>query len=294
MVKSELICPICGRELETLPGGFRCKNRHTFDRAAKGYTNFLLPSQTKGKIPGDNKQMVDARRDFLDLGLYRLLSDTLNREAIRWLRAEGIASPRILDAGCGEGYYTAGLRAALDEAGIGGSMVGMDISKFALAAACRRTRGVEWGVASLFEMPVENGWADLLLNIFAPYSEEEFGRVLRKNGLLIMVFPGPRHLYGLKEILYEVPYENDVKHYQLKDFTFTGRVTVGDTVTVTGAQNIQNLFSMTPYYWKSSPEASARLARQESLVTEIQFDLLFYRKEKNPGKRKMPGREGKK
>lgn len=292
MKKSDFICPVCGRGLEEQKWGFRCRAGHSFDRSARGYTNFLLPSQTKGKIPGDNKQMVDARRDFLELGLYRLLSDTLNREVLRWAQSRPEREKKILDAGCGEGYYTARLQEAMEAAGQPGRILGFDISKFALAAAGRRTRRVQWAAASLFELPVENGWADLAVNIFAPYSEAEFGRVLHKDGLLIMVFPGPRHLYGLKEILYDKPYENDVKHYVLKDFSFTGRVTVGDTVTVEGKQNIQNLFSMTPYYWKTSPEAAQRLQALEALTTEIQFDLLFYHKDRNPGRQK-PGREAK-
>lgn len=286
MHKSDYICPVCRKRLGETGWGYRCPAGHSFDRSAKGYTNFLLPAQTKGKIPGDNRQMVNARRDFLNLGLYRLLSDTLDSEILRWAGRQPDKTLRVLDAGCGEGYYTSRLEEALRAEGYDPRVLGFDISKFALMAACARSRRVQWAVASLFELPVEAGWADLAVNIFAPYSEEEFGRVLHQDGMLVMVFPGPRHLYGLKSFLYEEPYENEVKNYQLKGFSFTGRVTVGDSIRVVGAQNIQNLFSMTPYYWKTSLEAANRLKELTELETEIQFDLLFYRKKSSPGRGK--------
>lgn len=292
MHKSDYVCPVCRKRLSELSWGYRCPAGHAFDRSAKGYTNFLLPSQTRGKIPGDSRQMVAARRDFLNLGLYRLLSDTLNGQVLRWAGQQPPGTLKILDAGCGEGYYTSRMEEALREKGYTARVLGFDISKFALMAAARRSGRVQWAAASLFDLPVETGWADLAVNIFAPYSEEEFGRVLRRDGVLIMVFPGPRHLYGLKEFLYERPYENDVKNYRLKGFSFTGRVTVGDRMRVEGTQNIQNLFSMTPYYWKTSPEAAGRLKELDTLETEIAFDLLFYRKEKPSGKGENK-REGK-
>ena len=64
-----LICPICKSRLEQEERRFACKNGHSFDLAAAGYLHLLPSNRMRAKIPGDNKQMVQARRDFLSKGL---------------------------------------------------------------------------------------------------------------------------------------------------------------------------------------------------------------------------------
>lgn len=42
--------------------------------------------------------------------------------------------------------------------------------------------------------------------------------MLRPDGQFIMVIPLENHLYGLKEAIYEKPYRNEVKPYELDGF----------------------------------------------------------------------------
>ena len=42
-----------------------------------------------------------------------------------------------------------------------------------------------YAVASVFELPVRDGCADGVLNIFAPCAEEEYCRVLKDGGVLV-------------------------------------------------------------------------------------------------------------
>ena len=49
-------------------------------------------------------------------------------------------------------------------------------------------------------------------------------------------------------------------------------------ITVNGRENIEALFSMTPYYWKTDVEGGERLRALDVLETEIKFDFLVYRK----------------
>ena len=61
--------------------------------------------------------MVNARREFLEKGFYRPMADELAREvSAAFSGAEG--EVRLLDAGCGEGYYTRILYDGLQAAGI--------------------------------------------------------------------------------------------------------------------------------------------------------------------------------
>ena len=49
-------------------------------------------------------------------------------------------------------------------------------------------------------------------------------------------------------------------------------------ITVEGAENIEALFSMTPYYWKTDVAGGERLRRLDTLQTEIKFRFLVYRR----------------
>ena len=125
----ELLCPVCGGVLAQGEKVEHCPSGHSFDRAKSGYVNLLVARQS-GAQHGDDKEMVRARRAFLDGGWYALLRDALCSAAVRHAPAEGTVD--LLDAGCGECYYTAAVAAALRAAGKRVSAAGADISRDAL------------------------------------------------------------------------------------------------------------------------------------------------------------------
>lgn len=270
---NDLRCPVCGEMLGKREKSYVCPQGHTFDKAASGYVNLLLSNKMHAKTPGDSKAMMIARRDFLNNGYYQVLSDAINS----WFRGH-LSKPfvKIVDAGCGEGYYTARLQTSLEENGQGNCVIGFDLSKAGLQIAAKRNKKVTYAVASLFDMPLLDHCADAMINLFAPYSEKEFHRVLKKDGILIMVVPLPRHLFGLKEVLYEKPYENEVKQLSLEGFAPLERIQVSDVIEVEGQQQIQNLFCMTPYYWHTPRDAAEKLQRYDHIRTEIGFELLIF------------------
>ena len=100
-------CPLCGSPLTQEERGCICPARHSFDRAAAGYVHLLPPNRMHSKAPGDDREMVAARAAFLERGYYAPL-----RQALEELVLEASAhleGPVLLDSGCGEGYYTAGM-----------------------------------------------------------------------------------------------------------------------------------------------------------------------------------------
>lgn len=115
--------------------------------------------------------------------------------------------------------------------------------------------------------------------MFSPLAEKEFLRVLKKGGVFIYAVPGERHLWGLKEVLYENPYENEHKDTDYDGFSLLERVSVKGNIHLDENRQIMNLFSMTPYYWKTDVSGSERLKKLDSLDTEIHFDFLVYRKD---------------
>ena len=272
---SLLRCPLCGEPLEQAGQVCRCPAGHSFDIAKEGYVHLLLPNQKHSALPGDDREMVLARRNFLSKGYYSLLLNTICNRILALPRE----APSILDAGCGEGWYTAGVYAALRAAGKRPRMVGTDISKFALRTAGRRAREVEFAVASSYRLPLADGVVDVLLNCFSPLALEEFRRVLRPGGMFLYVVPGPRHLWEMKEILYDQPYPNEEKETPYGGFAYREILPVDGRIVLESQEDIRSLFRMTPYFWKTPKDGAERLAALERLDVEISFRIHVFEKD---------------
>lgn len=271
---SQFRCPLCGDALMEIPGGLRCPAGHCFDRAREGYVNLLPVNRKHSKMPGDGKDMVAARRAFLEKGWYQPLREALEALAVELTGA----APPVLDAGCGEGYYTGGVQAALLRVGKTPVIAGIDISKAALQKAAKRYPGIEFAVASAYRLPVADGSVELLLNVFSPLAIEEFRRVLKPGGAYLYVVPGARHLWELKETLYERPYPNEEKETPYEGFAYDRIVEVHYRIQLPSQEDIHALFQMTPYYWKTSKEGAGRLAGIGRMECEIDFKVHVFRR----------------
>ncbi len=267
---SSFSCPICRRELFRKDRSLQCPSGHSFDLAKRGYVNLLCSQQSKLKRHGDDKRMLQARRAFLDSGAYAALRDALTVTVDREVNKTGI----LLDAGCGEGYYTAHIAEQCSAL----TVCGIDISKDALHMAATRTDRVELAVASTFALPIADHTLDGVVSVFAPCAEAEFARVLKPNGTLIRVIPTAQHLFGLKAAIYETPRPNKPERIDLDGFTLCHRQEIEQTLTLTSREDIHHLFEMTPYFYKTGQDDQARLLSRQSLVTEIAFAILTYRK----------------
>lgn len=279
---SLLRCPICATAFDYCDRSCKCKEGHHFDFSADGYLHLLPSSQMHNKNPGDNKQMMQGRHDFLSAGYYCRL-----REAVLRVITDNISlkDVSILDIGCGEGYYTHGIACALQAANIHCETVGIDLSKIGLRYAAKRFGAQDltglFLVASAYHLPLAENSFDVVTNIFSPLSLPEIHRVLKKDGLFLYVVPAARHLWQMKEILYQTPYENEESTAEYEDFSILDCVFVSDKISLNTKEEINALFSMTPYYWKSPKKGVERLMALDSLQTEIAFRILVYKKVSN-------------
>jgi 23S rRNA (guanine745-N1)-methyltransferase len=243
-VETVLSCPVCGAVLTLDARAAACANKHTFDRARNGYLNLLLSNKKQSAEPGDSLAMLTSRRAFLQAGYY----DQMAAAAVDALRGvEG----HVADLGCGEGFFTTRVKAALPSA----TLYGVDISRPGIKMAAA-TKGVNWIVASLHRSPFMPGSLSAALSIFAPIDPADVRRVLRADGTLITVTPGPDHLDALRTLIYSSAKPHPATPALMAGdtlFTHASSTRVRYPIAIESQAQIMNLLAMTPYYWHVGP-----------------------------------------
>ncbi len=278
------ICPLCSEPLTLIERTYRCSHSHSFDLAKEGYIN-LLPVQHKGsKEPGDNKDMMLARRQFLDSGHYhplrKRLGMLLNKHILPVKEKSSppdtlTLSPQhtLLDIGCGEGYYTAFLANELNTS----RCYGLDISKSMIRSAAKRYKNTHFLVASSQRLPFLDASLDAITRIYAPCDPTELSRTLKQGGIFITVTPAARHLYQLKEKIY-----NDVRLHEslaenLPQFSLIDENRLSYSMSL-NSQDATTLLQMTPFAWRAPKTLWDTLSALEYFSCEVDFMLRVYQK----------------
>lgn len=248
-----LSCPLCSQPLALNPQGLSCANRHQYDRAREGYFN-LLPVQHKhSREPGDAKVQLQARRQFLQAGYFAPLKAHL-QELLPPTTA------RLLDIGCGEGYFTKGFAQALPAA----EVYGIDIAKAGVQLAAKSAKAealdarLVYAVASSFDLPIADESIDLVTRIYAPSKDAELYRVITPGGLLVIVAPGAGHLLGLRQQIYR-----EVRPHQTtpvpEGFALLEQRQVQQELLLAEPELCAALLEMTPFTWRMQPEQKAEI-----------------------------------
>lgn len=236
-----LRCPICHSSFKENPQGLACINRHQFDRSKEGYFN-LLPVQLKNSLtPGDAKEQLKARREFLQVGFFDPLKSKLSSLIYP-------SAKTLLDMGCGEGYFTRGIATGFP----GADIYAIDIAKAGIAMAAKSAKqlpNIVNVVASNFDLPLQNQSMDVILRLLAPSKESELQRVLKPHGELLIVIPGEQHLIELRKKIYQEirPLQSlpEIKCLVLKE-----KHSVRFGLEINNPKQMQSLLEMTPFAWK--------------------------------------------
>jgi 23S rRNA (guanine745-N1)-methyltransferase len=263
MIKTpEFNCPICFTKLQKTVNSLVCDNKHMFDYAKEGYVN-LLPVQLKNSLqPGDDKNMVLARREFLLLGHY----DFLRQALVKTLLA--LPHNNIIDLGCGEGYYTDCIQSQTPETNV----YGVDISKSAIKYAAKRNKQVYYCVATNSHTPFADNFSDLIVNVFAPLIGKECKRILTQQGRIISASPGAQHLIELKQYIYDSPELHD-QAKPPEGFELADIQQITQQVTLDNPKDIENLLTMTPFGWKISEQNKQKLLSKLPFQLTLSFSL---------------------
>ncbi|MDD3353702.1 MAG: methyltransferase domain-containing protein [Zoogloea sp.] len=268
-----LACPLDGNLLTCSGNSWRCPSGHTYDISAQGYTHLLPVQNKRSKDPGDSREMVAARRRYLEAGPYQVIADAVARAVLAELPIRGAT---CLDAGCGEGYYLRQLANAAGETHAL-AVLGLDISKWAVLAAAKADRRMGWVVGSNANLPVLPVSVDRLLCMFGFPVYGEFARVLRPGGRLIQVDPGPDHLRELREIIYPIlKPARTLEPSVPAGFALLGAESLRYGIALEAPEQIADLLVMTPHLYKASPEGRARAAglTRLALTVEVRLSVL--------------------
>ena len=261
----ELICPVCGQILIREDRTYLCAKCHSFDIARQGYVNLLTVQQKHSLHPGDTREQVLSRREFLEGGFYAPICEALCK------LAEQEQGP-ILDVGCGEGYYSTRLARHLQA-----ELTGIDISKEAVRCAAAKYKDATWLCASAAHLPVADKSVGLLTSLFALTLPEEFHRVLKKDGAFLQVLAAEDHLLGLKSVIYpQLTHKEKFTTPSLPGFRLEKSEPLRFTFTVEGAQ-VRNLLSMTPHVYRISKEGAEALRNTPTLTDTASCVLNLYR-----------------
>ena len=279
----DLACPLDGSPLRQDGVVWRCPSGHSFATASQGYINLLPVQQKRSRDPGDSKEMVAARRRFLDAGHYRPIAAAVARAALADLAPDTAAA--CLDAGCGEGYYLRQLAAvAGDRQTL--ALLGLDISKWAVLAAAKQDRRPAWVVASNARLPVLPGTLDRVLCLFGFPVYGEFARVLKAGGQLLQADAGPDHLRELREIIYPaLKPERSADKAVPEGFSPLPGDSIRYPLELAGRETIADLLAMTPHLYRASADGRARAAALNALTLTVDVRLTrFERQHQAPAK----------
>ena len=267
----DLKCPSCDQPLLLSDNTWLCANGHRFDRARRGYTNLLLAQHRRSRSPGDDKAMVRARTEFLELGHYQPLADALLKDLPSQPDGDW------LDLGCGEGWYTEQFARQLGSA----QGIGVDISKFAVDNAAKRNKTLTWLVASGARLPLFDASLSRVIVLFTRLFTDDIARVLRPGSELIVAGTGASHLMPLREALYEDVRQSgfDASKFLDDRFCAIDEKVIQFDWQPQSEQELHNLLTMTPHHWRAKPSAKAEIGKLAGATMNAHFVIQRFRKQ---------------
>lgn len=274
---SFLQCPFDGLPMVLDGRSLRCENNHCHDIAKQGYLHLLPVQKKRSKQPGDSREMVKARHAFLNSGWYAEIAEQM---LLQLPLASGMPEHNqqplaILDAGCGEGYYIDSLHTQL---AMHYKVVsyGLDISKDAILEAAKYRSQSTWLVASNRAMPLLSNSFDVLVCAFGFPSYDEFFRVLKPGGLLLLVNPNAGHLLEMKQVIYETVSDArplDMKACEQAGFREINQGSLVKKMPILPMSAKQQLLLMSPHMFRAN--STRRTLFLEQFNQQITIDVAF-------------------
>jgi 23S rRNA (guanine745-N1)-methyltransferase len=279
-----LICPVCDQALIKENTCYTCTRNppHSFDLSKFGYINLLLPHRKKTLEPGDNLEMIRSRKDFFSQNHYQPIAELLNQHIALKIKDLPFKDAGIVDIGCGEGYYLINLKRSLKELGnLEIKYYGVDISKAAVKKCAKVSKDITWVVASGTNLPLQSSSTGIAISVFAPFTSlSEIHRILKSNGYAFIITPDIYHLYELREAIFsevkEIKQDKILSNTQDYFSLAQEPICLTYELTLTNPEDISNLFKMTPFYWKCTPDKQKYILSLNHLKVTVAVKLWIF------------------
>lgn len=154
---------------------------------------------------------------------------------------------------------------------------GVDVSKHAVKIAAKRNKAAHIAVASVYDLPFADKSFDVVTCVFSPYAMQEYSRVLKDSGVLIVAYPYGNHLLELRQALYENVRDNTTSLPPCSDFELALEKELTYTVTARGNQ-IDNLLTMTPYVYRAPKDSVEKVRAKTELSLTCDFHISVLKK----------------
>jgi 23S rRNA (guanine745-N1)-methyltransferase len=270
---SMLICPICMTQLQQHQAsqGFYCDNKHHYDRHKDGYWPLLLANKTK--MQAISREKMRAKRFLLASGIYTPVINKMAEVLLRLLADK----PQIqhLDYQCGDGYYLRALMPSLSE--LNAEHWGIDDSENTLFAAAKAGTLANLILSGLKKLPIADSSVDVITILDSPLKGKECQRILKDDGILVMLIPAERHLWQLKQAVYPdltqkqqaLNLPNNIDVIETHEIKFTQDVDGQQAVT---------LLDMSTFGWRANDELRHGIKSKTSFNLEFEFNLVIAKK----------------
>lgn len=226
--------------------------------------------------------MMAARRLVLDTGLFDPFASELASQVSTKIHSQAHTPAVVLDAGCGEGFYTDFMRRSVstDHDGAAPVFMGVDISKWGILAAARRYPDVTWLVGNNKRLPVLSGAVDVITSVFGFETWEPWAAIQSSGQHVLVAHAGPHHLLEMRELIYD-----EVTIHEAADdsrATTAGYRRVDASALcfqdqLTNLEVAEKILLMTPHGYRISAEKRAGLTDGliKLLSKPLTIDVLF-------------------
>ncbi|GIU47876.1 MULTISPECIES: class I SAM-dependent methyltransferase [Shewanella] len=267
-MNSILNCPTCAAKLHFHESskGYYCDNKHHFDKNAQGYWSFVTSPKFKGS--SESRDQLRSKRFLMASGIFAPLTEQLS--AVFNKAIKGIKDVNHLNYQCADGFYLRSIAQSADNDEI--THWGVSEANNALFAASKDNTPANLLLSPFKKLPFSDQSLDVVTLFDAQLKGKECLRILKKEGVLLMLVPAPRHLWQLKQKIYDNLSEKPQQLNLPKDIELIESTSINFTADVTGEQAM-TLLDMNNLGWRINDELKHDIKQKP--VTGLEFDYLL-------------------
>ncbi|MEZ9538955.1 methyltransferase domain-containing protein [Shewanella sp. 10N.286.51.B8] len=266
-MNSILICPKCATALHyhQASAGYYCDNKHHIDKNAQGYLSFVTSTKFKGA--NESRQQLRSKRFLMAEDLFKPLMDKLSESFNQLI--DGRTELQHLNFSCADGLY---LRHLATSTNVDVSHWGVSEAENALFAASKENTPASLILTPYKKLPFADNSLDIVSLFDVALKGKECLRVLKDSGRLLMLVPGPRHLWQLKQQVYDNLAEKPLQLNLPKQIEVVNTKSISFTGDVSGEQAM-TLLEMNHLAWRVNDQLKHQIKSHP--VTGLEFDYVL-------------------